>query len=458
MAKGKYQSFWPLPGGNEKYVETLLEISNFVSKEKPKVESLKAHLLTFPKVTKSINVRSYINTALLHSGLFSKDGDYIKLTLDGKKFLEERDIKFLYKILVKNVVGFDETLKIIARNPCNLETLREELMKELEDNDLSWTAAYGQPYWRACWLRSMSLINFNGHIYTISETGRNLLPREDLTIKLQNESTKIERKHTDSEVDLREYEEICRELKKLEHDSKNPDLFEIAITKAFKLLGFKTVHLGNSGETDVLATASLGRKAYTIMIDAKTTSNPKVSERQISWPSLQEHHDKHNADFIVVVGPDFAGGDLIDRSLKYNVLLMQTAALIRILRMHEKYFFNLEELREIFGKVGLFDIEDSSVTLEAQSVHEQQMKLFTQLLSKIWELQKEKENTKVNDLRWALNREFEDDEINDTLKFLEYFSAIERNEDGNCIAVMTPNVLSRKMMLYSMAQRTNNDV
>ncbi len=457
MPKDKYQSFWPLPGGNEKYVETLLELSNFVNVEKPTAALLKDHLLSYPNVTKGLNARGYLNSAMLHSGLFAKDGDYIVLTSDGLKFLEERDNRFLFRVLDENVIGFKETIKIIARKPCDLETLREQLMVELKDYELSWTAAYGQPYWRAGWLRSMGFINFDGHHFNLAESGRELLEEKES----YRETTVIKEKKKDEffsgENETSEFEMACRELKSVEHDSKNPVLFEKAIMKAFSLLGFKTVQLGNSGETDVLATASLGKKAYTIVIDAKTTANAKVSERQISWPSLQEHKEKHNADFIVIIGPDFAGGDLIDRSKRFKVLLIQTDSLIRIVRMHEKFFFNLEELREIFGKTGVFDIEDSSVTLEAQSVHEQQMKLFSLLLSKIWDLQKEKEFTKVNDLRWALDREFENDELEDALQFLGYLSAIEKDEDGNFIALMTPEILSKKMMLYSNVQRMESE-
>ncbi len=336
MSAEKYQSFWPLPGGVESYAETLLKTSRFVHESKPSEEKLRAWLLSFPNVTKEGNVRSYVSTVLLHSGLFVRDRAGIRLTEDGEKYLEHPDNMFLFGVLERNVLGFKEALLIIASGPCNIEKLHKKIVDELKGSGVAWTTAYGQPYWRASWLRSMGLVTLEGHDYVLTEQGQKVVESLGSPAAPRTEPGVEGAERAQESFKQTKVEEMCRNLKAAEHKNEDPNAFEDAICEAFRLLGFEAEHLGSPGETDVLVTAPLGPEAFSAVLDGKTTSHEKVIERQISWPSLEEHRDKHKANYIAVVGPDFAGGDLLVRARKYKVLLIQTDTLIRLLRMHGK--------------------------------------------------------------------------------------------------------------------------
>ncbi|MBD0333801.1 MAG: hypothetical protein ICV66_14235, partial [Chitinophagaceae bacterium] len=87
-------------------------------------------------------------------------------------------------------------------------------------------------------------------------------------------------------------------------------------------------------------------------MDGKTSRNEKISDAQINWLSLKDHKEKNNSNFVVVVGPGFAGGNLEKRAKEYGVSLLTTDELIKILEAHSKYPFTLLELKDLFAEAG----------------------------------------------------------------------------------------------------------
>jgi len=55
---------------------------------------------------------------------------------------------------------------------------------------------------------------------------------------------------------------------------------------------------------------------------------------------------------VVVAGPGFAGGNLEKRAKEYDVSLLTTDELIKILEAHSKYPFTLLELKDLFAEAG----------------------------------------------------------------------------------------------------------
>jgi len=147
-------------------------------------------------------------------------------------------------------------------------------------------------------------------------------------------------------------DEIIQELKETQNKSDAPTEYEIALSKAFGFLGFQAKTIGGKGDTDVLLTSNIGRESYKVDIDGKTSKNDKISDAQINWISLKDHKVKNNSDFVVVVGPGFAGGNLEKRANEYDVSLLTTDELIKILNAHSKYPFTLLELKDLFAETG----------------------------------------------------------------------------------------------------------
>jgi len=146
--------------------------------------------------------------------------------------------------------------------------------------------------------------------------------------------------------------DIIKELKLTQNKSDSPTDYEKALAKAFCFLGFQAKIIGGKGDTDVLLTANIGQESYKIDIDGKTSKTGKISEAQINWISLEDHKKKNNSDFVVVVGPGFAGGNLVKRAVDFNVSLLTTNELIKILEAHSRYPFTLLELKDLFAKAG----------------------------------------------------------------------------------------------------------
>jgi hypothetical protein len=102
-----------------------------------------------------------------------------------------------------------------------------------------------------------------------------------------------------------------------------------------------------------LLTANVGLESFKVSVDGKTSKSGRVIDRQIDWLSLEDHRRKNRADFIVVVGADFAGGNLITRANQYNVSLLTTDGLIKLLQAHSQFPFTLTELKDLFAGKGI---------------------------------------------------------------------------------------------------------
>ncbi len=148
-------------------------------------------------------------------------------------------------------------------------------------------------------------------------------------------------------------ESIASELAAAASDSGAPTRLEHAAAEAFAYLGFETETIGGPGQTDVLLTATLGLKRYSVVVDAKSTGRGRVADSQISWLSIRSHRDDQRADYACVVGPDFARGDLQARANEFRVCLLTTEELQQVVSMHAVSPFTLTELRAVFESVPL---------------------------------------------------------------------------------------------------------
>jgi len=152
---------------------------------------------------------------------------------------------------------------------------------------------------------------------------------------------------------------IIKYLKERQYDSTSPTDFEETLTDAFSFLGFEAELIGGSGDTDVLLTANIGQESFKVSVDGKTSKSGKITDSQIDWFSLRDHKNKNRTDFVVVVGPTFAGGNLEERANESNVSLLKTEDLVKLVEAHSKFPFTLTELKDLFRGKG-----DRSTQLE----------------------------------------------------------------------------------------------
>ena len=155
-----------------------------------------------------------------------------------------------------------------------------------------------------------------------------------------------------------ELSQLLTELDASATDSADPDRFERAVAAAFSFLGFESAWLGGSGKTDVMLDAQLaGDESYRVIVDCKTSARGSVSDHQIDWITLQEHREKHNADFVAVVAPEPSGTRLFDRAASHEVTIIASEQLAELCRQHSAAPLGFASYRKLFEGAGALDAE-----------------------------------------------------------------------------------------------------
>lgn len=244
--------------------------------------------------------------------------------------------------------------------------------------------------------------------------------------------------------------DICGDLHRLSRDGSESRAFELAVTRAFSFLGFHAEHLGGSGQTDVLGVAKLAPgDRYRIIIDAKSSSSGTITESAVSFEVLRDHKQKHKADHVVVVGPDFANR-LKDWAVDNGVVLLQADDLGELVGRHAATPISLSDLHDIFSRVDTHkdDLFERYQQLGRRAV----------IVSKILELAFQEAIDEdpiaagfmsLENITFALRKEFSPrpstDEVREALSLLSnsYVGALEEGKGGYKLADSPANVVLR---------------
>lgn len=152
-------------------------------------------------------------------------------------------------------------------------------------------------------------------------------------------------------------DKLIGELWDASRDSGHPDRLERAVERCFSRLGFRTTLLGGSGDTDVLAVANAAsRFSYSVVIDAKSTSNGGVSASQVDFDTLELHRRKHDASFIAVVGSSFSEKRICDRAKEHDVALFGISELEKLLKLQEEIPLVSQDYKILFENSGSIDL------------------------------------------------------------------------------------------------------
>ena len=156
-------------------------------------------------------------------------------------------------------------------------------------------------------------------------------------------------------------EAIAAELRASAVDSSDHTRFEFAIRDAFEFLGFRAERLGGSGKTDVLLDAPRGKHhSYRVTVDAKSvglggSSKGQLRDHQVDWPTLQEHRNKHYADYSLLVGPDPTGERVFSRAEEFGVAIVSSDELAQLCIQHEELPLGLGDYESLFSTSGSAD-------------------------------------------------------------------------------------------------------
>ena len=124
----------------------------------------------------------------------------------------------------------------------------------------------------------------------------------------------------------------------LEATDRKVALEEI-VGEALDYIGFNITPIGGNGEPEGIAQAPLsldreiGLQPYKISYDAKSTSKPNghVSNKEVGPGRLARHRRNHEADYTLVIAPDFESGALQEECKESKVTPMRAEDLGQLL-------------------------------------------------------------------------------------------------------------------------------
>ena len=126
--------------------------------------------------------------------------------------------------------------------------------------------------------------------------------------------------------------------------------FERDVAAAFTVLGLRAERLGGEGAPDVVATAPLGDRAYTVVVECKTVAG---ADDVVTNPVAQEAgrlRDAVGGDYAVLIGPAFPHSDEIDGELAtHRVALWTVGDLGVLLRAHATHAIRWSRLVPLFA-------------------------------------------------------------------------------------------------------------
>ena len=241
--------------------------------------------------------------------------------------------------------------------------------------------------------------------------------------------------------------ELKSRLEETQNKSDAPREFEEAIADAFKFLGLEAQLIGGSGDTDVLLTANIGKESFKVSVDGKTSKSGKITDNQIDWLSLRDHRKKNQAEFVVVVGQTFAGGNLASRAQEHGVSLLKTEDLIRLLEAHAAFPATRIELKDLFSGHGdMTSRVDDLITL--MSARRNSIKQFKTIVEEMHAVQDGKlgyftlqslvAREKLEDI------EVEPEEIESILRLLElpFINGISGSSENEFLMIVGTNDLA----------------
>jgi hypothetical protein len=126
--------------------------------------------------------------------------------------------------------------------------------------------------------------------------------------------------------------------------------FERDVAAAFTALGFTARRMGGQGEPDVVATAPLGDRAYTVVVECKTAAG---SDDRVQNPVAQEAgrlRDLVGGTYAVLIGPAFPRAAEIDGELQTHRLALWTCDdLVTLMRAHAIHQIRWSRLPPLFA-------------------------------------------------------------------------------------------------------------
>lgn len=448
----KYASEYPLPGGVEQYAETLFTLLRLVG-EKPRNPEALVQLFreTCANATGSTAINGYIN-AIVRMGFWAlKDGAY-RLTSQGTSLLvqAEDNAQAAYKSVLSaklaKIAGYDFLLKHSLASPQTFDAIDADLKKRLK---VTWSSK-NQTMFRINWLRSLGYVERDCKVYRLTDAGTEIAG--SLLALAGDGNADAERRPPRTLVEPRRSQaglasELADRVDQAAVSGGDGTALEMAVADAFQFLGFETQLIGGSGNPDIVVSAPAGQSRYTVLVETKSRSSGSVNQNDINFNALIQHKTKSNADFVLVVAADFAGGNLEQWAAENDVRLFRTEELRQLLLAYEEAVIPLDQLRQLFIGGGSTDESMLSNLLAESEGRLQLTSLARQVYFAIHSHQEEEALLNENSLFYIFGSQYSIADIEQTVELLEsnLLAAVGRTSDGSLFCRLAPHTLRSRL-------------
>lgn len=170
MKLNKRRRLGILPGGYNKYVDSLRRCLDFVKQNNPTRKQLMGWFSkTFNSKSEKI-IDDYIRTIKSLHLIKESNGRFLLSRL-GKKFLDTGENSILYQQLEANYVGIYDIIKLLYKEPLTIKEICSSLGEEIE-------AGWQEPTqytMRINWLRGLGYIIKDGKVCRLTKEGKNIV-------------------------------------------------------------------------------------------------------------------------------------------------------------------------------------------------------------------------------------------------------------------------------------------
>jgi hypothetical protein len=452
----RYASDLPLPGGVEQYYDTLVEWLKHVREEPCSHDALMAWITQqYPSVSQATAISHYIGLVSRMSLWTSKD-DQIKLTQEGLRVLEKSlaspddGRRAVAGLKLRDVAGYDVLLKYLAGGERTFEDTDEHLKKSLGTD---WKTK-NQTNFRMNWLRSLGLVAKEGHLYRLTEEGRSLAARVEPSVPEPGPKPVPRPEPAPQKTCTPLLDSATQVADRVECAAKqggDGSEFESAVAAAFNFLGYTTKLIGGSGNPDIVATALMGEATYRVVVETKSRGSGVINQNDVNFDALKEHKAKADADSMVVIGPEFSGGNLEKWSKERGVTLMRTEDLRKVLLAHAEAVIPLDVLGKLWTGGGSLDEAILSEVLADSENTVQSVTLARDVYHAVQANQDEEGVLTAHSLYYVLQRAYSIQSIDKTIGLLrsDLIGALGQSSKGSLYTRLAPRTLHDRMRQLS---------
>jgi hypothetical protein len=451
--ENKYASEYPLPGGVEQYFDTLVELLRYIRDNSVTLDDLSKWMFaTFPNASGQIAVNGYIATLNRHGLWLEQQDGQIRLSPDGTTIVTKIDSapadarRLVMEIKYRDFLGYDVLFEMLANSTHSLDEIHRHLKEALA---VDWKSR-NQSAFRVNWLRILGYAQKEGKEYRLTKEGSSafeLLNGKSpptSTGKFDPQPSSVAGVNTSL---VQRASELADRLDRLARAGGDGKEFEEATEAAFEFLGFDTQLISGSGNPDVLATATMGEKTYRILIDSKSRTSGVVQQNDVNFLVLDKQRQSASADFTVIVGADFAGGQLEEFAIKHHVRLLSTDDVRQLLLAHAESVLPLDALRPIFLGGGATNEGVLTEILSNAESKADVLALARSVFAAVKEFQDKAGAIHADSLFYILKCEHLIATIKLTLDFLksDLIGALGETERGSLFTRISPATLMRKL-------------